>query len=71
VPVTAVDTMAPTFKLKASETSGKQFPEAFEVGPKETLTLSLSGGAGEQAGLAGSITNTNEEKLEIKAAAFT
>jgi hypothetical protein len=60
VPVTVLDKMAPSFKLKALATAGLQSPEAFEVGPKDTLTLQTSGGGAEQAGL-------NEEPLEIKA----
>jgi hypothetical protein len=66
VPVTALDKMTPSFKFKALQAGGKQSPEAFEVGPKDTLTFSESGGE-EQAGLAATQTNTNEEPLEIKA----
>jgi hypothetical protein len=69
VPVTAVDKMAPSFKLKAAATAGKQTPEAFEVGPTDTLTFAPSGGGEEQAGLTTTDTNTNQEPLEIKAVA--
>ncbi|HWX97552.1 MAG TPA: hypothetical protein VNZ01_11975 [Solirubrobacteraceae bacterium] len=65
VPVTALDHMVTSFKLKALQAGGKQSPEEFEVGPKDTLTFNEGGE--EQAGLAGTLTNTNEELLEIKA----
>jgi hypothetical protein len=65
VPVTPVDKMATSFKFKALQGGGKQSPEAFEVGPKDTLTFNEGGE--EQAGLTASQTNTNEELLEIKA----
>jgi hypothetical protein len=64
VPVTPVSKMAAVFSLKAKATGGKQAPEAFEVGPSDTLSL-----GGEQAGLTTVITQTNEEPLEIKALA--
>jgi hypothetical protein len=66
VPVTALDKMVTSFKFKALQSGGKQSPEAFEVGPKDTLTFNESGGE-EQAGLTTTQTNTNEELLEIKA----
>jgi hypothetical protein len=62
VPITALDKMATSFKLKATQTGGKQVPEEFEVGPKDTLTFN-----GEQAGITATQTSTNEELLEIKA----
>jgi hypothetical protein len=65
VPVTALDHMVTAFKLKAAQTGGKQSPEEFEVGPKDTLTFNEGGE--EQAGLTATQTNTNEELLEIKA----
>jgi hypothetical protein len=64
IPITAVDKMTASFKLKAAATGGKQLPEAFEVGPSDTLTL-----GSEQAGLTTTDTNTNGEELEIKAVA--
>jgi hypothetical protein len=65
VPVTALDKMSTSFKLKAIGTGGKQSPEAFEVGPKDTPTFNEGGE--EAAGLTAAFTNTNEEPYEIKA----
>jgi hypothetical protein len=61
VPITVVDKMKTSFKEKASATGGIQAPEAFEEASKDTLSL-----GGEQAGLNGTVTQTNEEALEIK-----
>jgi hypothetical protein len=60
-PITAIDKMKTSFKEKPTATGGIQAPEAFEEQSKDTLSL-----GGEQAGLKGSITQTNEEALEIK-----
>jgi hypothetical protein len=62
--VSPVSKMASAFNLKLKALGGKQAPEAFEVGPKDTLSL-----GGEQAGVTTTIQQTNEEKLEIKAVA--
>lgn len=62
VPISSLDKMATSFKLKAKATAGKQLPEAFEAEPNDTLTFN-----GEQAGLTSTSTLTNEEALEIKA----
>ncbi len=66
VPVTALDTMASSFKYKALSSGGIQTPEEFEGGPKDVLSFNSGSGA-EQAGLKTTETVTNEEPLEIKA----
>jgi phosphodiesterase/alkaline phosphatase D-like protein len=58
--------MSLTNPLKMQQTNGKQNPERFEGGVKETLTFVTTGGE-EQAGLTVSYTLTSEESLEIKA----
>ncbi len=63
-PVSPVSKMASAFNLKLKATGGKQAPEAFEVGPSDTLSL-----GGEQAGLTTTVVQSNEEPLEIKAVA--
>jgi hypothetical protein len=65
VPVTVLDKPEAFFHAIAAATAGKQLPEAFEEGPKDTLTLASSGGE-EQAGLTATMTVTNGETLEIK-----
>ncbi len=67
-PITSVDKMLGSFKVKPSQSGGKQSPEEFEVGSKDTLTFNEGLGE-EQAGLKTTETNTNEESLEIKAVA--
>jgi hypothetical protein len=65
-PITSVDGMVSAFKVIAKQGTGKQAVEAFEESAKDTLTY--TSGATETAGaLAATLTNTNEEKLEIKA----
>jgi hypothetical protein len=54
--------MVSGFALKYKDKSGKQIPEAFEGGVKDTLIL-----AGEQAGLTANESISDEEPLEIKA----
>jgi hypothetical protein len=66
-PITTLDKMAAAFTLKYTQTAGKQAPEAFEEEPNDTLSASFGGGSGEQTGLAGSVKDTNGEKLEVKA----
>ena len=68
-PITALDKMSTTLKVKASASAGKQTPEAFEAGLKDTLTLEPSGGSSEPAGLQASETRISEEPLEVKAIA--
>lgn len=67
VPVTTLDRMSASFKLKASASGGVQSPESFEVGPKQVLTYRPSGGPEEQAGLTTAVTANNAEPVEIKA----
>ncbi len=67
VPVTAVDHMATSLKLKATGGGGTQAPEAFEEGPKDVLTFAPSGGSAEQAGLKTTLTAASEEAVEVKA----
>jgi hypothetical protein len=62
-PITTVDKMASSFKLKPAASAGKQSPEEFEVGPKHTLTF---GSSQEQAGLTTTDTTTNEEPIEVQ-----
>jgi hypothetical protein len=62
-----LSTMAKTNTLSATQSAGKQSPEAFEEQAKDTLSATLGSGA-EQAGLGSKLTITNEEKLEVKAA---
>jgi hypothetical protein len=66
---TTFDKMGLKSALKYVVTEGKQSPEAFEFGAKDTLTTAFGGGSAEQAGLTGTQAITNEEKLEIKAEA--
>jgi len=68
-PVSTIDKMASAYTLKYAQSAGKQLPEAFEEEPKDTLSASFGGGAGEQVGLKGADKITNGEKLEFKAEA--
>ncbi len=69
-PIAALDKMATSFKVKATEAGGKQAVEAFETGVNDTPTLTGAGAHGEEAaGLKLTATQNNEEKLEIKAVA--
>ncbi|HEX5224378.1 MAG TPA: hypothetical protein VFW29_04545 [Solirubrobacteraceae bacterium] len=63
--VTSVNKMSAVFTFKFKGTSGKQVPEKFEGGVKETPTLELPSG-NEVAGLSFSVTQSNAEALEIK-----
>jgi hypothetical protein len=65
-PVGKIDKMAPTFTLKFKAKKGKQAPEAFEVGPKDTPSLVTMSGE-EQVGLSMTASMVNEEAVEIKA----
>ncbi|HME05214.1 MAG TPA: hypothetical protein VKG38_19480 [Solirubrobacteraceae bacterium] len=69
-PVTPIDKMsATTFTFKFKASAGKQKPPRFEGGGLEALILDETFPAmpPEQAGLTGTIKNTNEEAMEIKA----
>jgi hypothetical protein len=66
-PITSVDTMTTASKVTAKASQGKQAYEAFEVGPKDTLTLAAGGGGEVQAGLTTTDKRIGEEKLEIRA----
>ncbi len=68
LPVKKADKMGTSFTLTGKETGGKQAPEAFEVGAKDTLTATLGAGS-EQTGATASQKLSNEEPLEIKAIA--
>jgi hypothetical protein len=66
VPISKIDKMSTSFSLKGKATAGKQQPEEFEGGVKDTLTATLGAGP-EQAGLTTTGKLANEEPLEIKA----
>jgi hypothetical protein len=71
-PITPMNKMTaePTLKFKAL--AGKQLPEQFEEGEKDTLTTIFRSGSEEtveQAGLTSTIKLHNEEKLEVKGTA--
>lgn len=68
VPVKA-DKMAITSTLKYKASKGRQKPEHLEGEPPQVLTASLNGEASEQIGLTATLTQTNEEALEINAVA--
>jgi hypothetical protein len=57
--------MATSEILKYTQKSGKEKPERFEGGPLEVLEAKFGEGALEQTGLNLTITQTNEEPLEI------
>jgi hypothetical protein len=62
-----IDKPAAKFTIKYSQESGKQIPEAFELGSKETLNATFGAGPQEQTGLTSADSVTNGEKLEIRA----
>jgi hypothetical protein len=66
VPVKA-DKMAITSTLTYKASKGRQKPEHLEGEPPDVLTASLNGEASEQIGLTATLTQTNEEALEINA----
>ncbi len=68
VPLKA-NAMSLSSALKFKSSKGKQKPEGFLGGPKDVLEESVDGGAFEQAGLTLTATQTNEEELEVSAAA--
>jgi hypothetical protein len=56
--------------LTYNAVAGKQAPEQFESGLKDTLTTTVIAGldkTSEQSGLTTTATTTNEERLETKA----
>lgn len=66
--VTPASLMSLTFNVTFSQAGGTQTPESFEEEPKQTLSMSVGGGAPEPAGLsAAKFKLKNEEKLEVKA----
>jgi hypothetical protein len=67
-PVTPIDKMTKTLTLKLAQKSGKQNPNKFEGGGLLTpeLQQTFPPMPKEQAGLAATDTNTNEEPLEVK-----
>jgi hypothetical protein len=67
-PISKIDAMSKTAKLAYAASAGRQSPEQFEGASKDTLTATLGAGA-EQAGVTATETITDEEPLEIKAAA--
>jgi hypothetical protein len=66
-PIKRVDKMEEELTLKYKQTGGKQVPEMFSGGAKDTLTTNIVGGTAEQTGLSGLVEITNEELIEIKA----
>jgi hypothetical protein len=67
-PITTVNKMGTAFKLTPKQGGGKQAVEAFEESAKDILTFK-SGASETAGGLGATLTNTNEEPLEIKAEA--
>lgn len=65
-PVSSADKMTTKLSLKLKASRGKQEPEAFEAGLKNTLSL-VTTSIDEQVGLTMSDSATSEEPLEIKA----
>jgi hypothetical protein len=67
-PVTPIDKMTGTFKLKFTASKGKQKPQNFETLPKDTLSLeNVAKKVVEEAGITSTDSISNEEPLEIKA----
>ncbi len=68
-PITPIDKMSTTFKLKPKAAAGKQHPPRFEGGGVRSLTLQqvFPPMPPEGAGLTSTDTITSEEPLEIKA----
>ncbi len=62
------DKMLGTAPLNYRQTAGKQKPEHSEGGQTEVLTASLNEEAFQQAGLRASLTQVNEEAVEINTA---
>jgi len=69
-PIKPIDRMVEEFTRKYKQVHGKQVPEMFAAGPKDTLTTNFISGpekTTEQTGLASFVEMTNEEPIEIKA----
>jgi outer membrane protein assembly factor BamB len=66
-PVTALEKMSASFKVKYKGSKAKQSPERLENWPADTLSVSLSGKPAEAAALTATSTVTGKEPLEIKA----
>ena len=72
-PIKRIDVMSEEFTLAYKAKGGKQAPERFEGGLKDTLLITSTAGvekgekSEEQAGLIATVTVPNEEPLEIKA----
>jgi hypothetical protein len=64
VPVTADRALLST-KLKATASKGQQKPESLVGGPQDVLEESVDGAAFEPTGLSFTITQTNEEEVEV------
>jgi hypothetical protein len=68
-PIKHIDLMAEEFSLKYKQVGGKQVPEQFAGGAKDTLTANFASGltkTTEQIGLTDFVEITNEEPIEIK-----
>ncbi|HEX3519004.1 MAG TPA: hypothetical protein VHT29_08225 [Solirubrobacteraceae bacterium] len=68
-PFTTIDKTTASNTLIFSATGGKQTPEAFEEGAKDTLTTAVSGGAPVQSGLSSRAKVKSAEPIEVKAEA--
>lgn len=69
-PITPINKMVEEFKIIYKEKLGKQIPEQFEGGAKDTLTETLVSGIEtktEESGLKTRVEGLNEEPIEIKA----
>ncbi len=69
-PITPLDQPTSTFTLKYKAPGGRQVPEAFEEGLKDTLLTQVLAGlerTGEETGLTATATLATEEPLELKA----
>ena len=70
VKASQLDKMVSEFTFTFKAVAGRQAPEAFEGAAKDTLTTTFVSGIekrSEPSGLTTTLTNTNEEPLEIKA----
>ena len=62
-----LDKSSTKFTFAFSASAGKQVPEQFEGGVKDTLTTAILGAGAEQTGLSATETVFTQEPLEIKA----
>jgi hypothetical protein len=68
--MTRLNSMQESFTLTYRQAGGKQIPQSFEGGAKDTLTVKLLEGvtsSTEEIGLKALVLDENEESLEIKA----